>query len=196
MSFYLIAGTIRAQSLGQTNPVAPQIGQPAYAWVTVNVPPDAGLMAFDFTVTGDPVNDSVACAVNDQNVFTLPAKFAADGQPMSTDMSDVSAYAGQSVELFFGLTGGTSTNCTVAIDGVRFLTIPQPKVGVAVSGSNVAVKWPAAATGRVLETTDSLAPAHWQSVPTNIPVMLDRSVATLQLPKVGTQKFYRLRRSP
>ena len=188
MSFYLIAGTIRAQSLGQTNPVAPQIGQPAYAWVTVNVPPNAGLMAFDFTVTGDPVND--------QNVFTLPAKFAADGQPMSTDMSDVSAYAGQSVELFFGLTGGTSTNCTVAIDGVRFLTIPQPKVGVAVSGSNVAVKWPAAATGRVLETTDSLAPAHWQSVPTNIPVMLDRGVATVQLPKVGTQKFYRLRRSP
>ena len=104
------------------------------------------------STTGDPVDDSIACAVNGQNIFTLPAKFAPDGLPVSTDMMDISAYAGQSVEWFFGLVGGTSTNCQVAIDGIRFITIPQPKVGVVASGANVAVKWPAAAVGWVLET--------------------------------------------
>ena len=100
--------------------------------------------------------------MNGTNVFTLPAKFAPDGSPVSTDMIDISAYAGQSVELFFGLVGGTSTNCAVAVNGVRFITIPQPKVGVGLSGTNVAVKWPAAAVGCILEKSDTFAPAGWE----------------------------------
>ena len=163
--------------------------------MTVNVPANAGLMAFDFTVTGDPQEDSVACAVNGQNVFTMLAKFAPDGSPVSTDMIDVSAYAGQTVELFFGLVGGTSTNCAVAVDGVRFITIPEPKVGIGASGANVAVKWPAAATGWTLEASDTLAPGSW------LPVMmtgvtLESGVATLEQPVSGSKKFYRLRRNP
>jgi hypothetical protein len=153
-------------------------------------------MAFDFAVTGDPQDDRIACAINDQNVFTLPAKFAPDGQPVSTDMIDVSAYAGQSVELFFGLTGGTSTNCEVAIDGVRFITIPPPRVALGVVGTNVAIKWPAAATGWVLETSVSLLPGSWQAVPTDTGVTADKGVATLGLPKTGPKGFYRLRRTP
>lgn len=47
--------------------------------MTVHVPANVGLMAFDFTVTGDPVEDCVACAANGQSVFTLQAKFAPDG---------------------------------------------------------------------------------------------------------------------
>ena len=174
---------------------APAVGQPAYAWLTVNVPANAGMIAFDFTVTGDPVDDSIASAVNGQNIFTLPAKFAPDGSPVSTDMLDISAYAGQSVELFFGLVGGTSTNCQVAIDGIRFIIIPQPKVGIAVSGANVAVKWPAAAVGWILETSDTLAPNSWQPVPMT-GVTVGQGVATIVQPVSGSQRFYRLRRSP
>ena len=171
-------------------------GQPAYAWVTVAVPADAGLMAFDFTVTGDPQEDKIACAINDQNVFTLPAKFAPDGQPVSTDMIDVSAYAGQSIELFFGLAGGTSTNCEVAIDGLRFITVPPPKIALAPAGANVAIKWPAAASGWVLESTDALAPANWQTVSTASGVTVESGVATLEELMSGPRKFYRLRRAP
>ncbi len=152
------------------------------------------MMAFDFTVNGDPVNDSIACAVNGQNIFTLPAKFAPDGSPVSTDMMDISAYAGQGVELFFGRVGGTSTNCQVAIDGIRFITIPQPKVGIAASGPNVAVKWPAAAVGWVLESSETLAPNSWQPVPmTGLTVV--SGVATIERPISSTRRFYRLRRN-
>ena len=161
----------------------------------MNVPANAGMMAFDFTVTGDPVGDSIACAVNGKNIFTLPAKFAPDGSPVSTDMMDISAYAGQSVELFFGLVGGTSTNCQVAIDGIRFITIPQPKVGLAASGANVAVKWPAAAVGWILETSDTLAPNSWQPVPMT-GVTVGQGVATIVQPGSGPKRFYRLRRGP
>ena len=171
-------------------------GQPAYAWVTVAVPADAGLMAFDFTVTGDPQEDKIACAINDQNVFTLPAKFASDGQPVSTDMIDVSAYAGQSIELFFGLAGGTSTNCEVAIDGLRFITVPPPKVALAPAGANVAVKWPAAASGWGLESSNSLAPESWQTVPTASGVTVESGVAALEELMSGPRRFYRLRRVP
>jgi hypothetical protein len=171
----------------------PASGQPPYAWVAINVPTNAGLIAFDFTVTGEPQEDRLACAVNGQNVFTLPAKFAPDGSPVSTDMIDISAYAGQSVELFFGLVGGTSTNCAVTVDGIRFITIPQPRVGLALDGPNIAVKWPAAAVGWVLETSETLAPDGWQAVPMT-GVTVERGVATIVQSISNLQSFYRLRR--
>ena len=177
-------------------PLAPSpAGVPAYMWMTVNVPANAGMMAFDFTVTGDPVDDRIACAVNDQNVFSLAAKFVPDGVPGSSELIDVSPYAGQSVELFFGLAGGTSTNCEVAIEGIRFITMPTPKIGIADAAPNVAVKWPAAATGWVLESSDTLAPDSWQ--PVSMPgVTVDQGVATIEQPVSGPKRFYRLRRNP
>ena len=181
---------------GQKRPVTSQDSLSPSAWITVVVPADAAVMAFDFTVTGDPQEDKIACAINDQNVFTLPAKFAPDGQPVSTDMIDVSAYAGQSIELFFGLAGGTSTNCEVAIDGLRFITVPPPKIALAAAGANVAIKWPAAASGWVLESSDALVPANWQTVSTASGVTVDSGVATLEELMSGARKFYRLRRGP
>src|SRR5690606_34933966 len=103
------------------------VPQPPQAWFPVQVPANAGFLVFDFTVTGDPADDLIVCAVNEQNVFTLPARFAPDNSPVSTDFLDISAHAGQQVELYFGLVGGTSQGCTLAIDGIRFVTIPNPK---------------------------------------------------------------------
>ena len=154
------------------------------------------MMAFDFTVTGDPVEDKIACAINNQNVFTLPAKLAPDGKPASTDMIDVSAYAGQNIELFFGLAGGTSTNCQLAIDGLRFITVPIPKVGIAVTGANATVKWPAAASGWVLEFSNDLALGSWQAVPLGMGAALQSGVLSIQEAVTGPRKFYRLRRIP
>jgi len=185
-----------AQNAKISGPAASSAGQPSYAWVSVNVPADAGLMAFDFTVTGDPQDDQIACAINEQNVFTLAAKFAPDGQTVSTDLIDVSAYAGQTVQLFFGLVGGSSTNCEVAIDGVRFITVPSPNLAIGAAGPNIVLKWPAAATGWVLETSSSLAPGSWQEVPPTTGVTVDRGVATMEQPMSGSKKFFRLRRNP
>ena len=193
----LLTQAAPAPLVARRNPAANALGQPAYAWMTLHVPANAGFLAFDFTVTGQPNEDRIVCAINDANVFNLPAKFAPDGVPSSSDLIDVSAFAGQDIELFFGLAGGTSTNCEAAIDGIRFITIPQPKLALTTTpGGAIAIKWPAAASGWVLESTDSLVLPNWQTVPTNNGVFVDSGVATLEQPSAGAQKFYRLRRNP
>jgi hypothetical protein len=174
----------------------PAATMPAGAWMTVDVPKNVGLLIFDFTVSGSPAEDQIVCAINDQNIFTLPAKFAQTATATSTDMLDVSSYAGQTVELFFGLVGGTSSNCTVSIDGIRFITIPDPTVGIADLGSTFGVKWPAAATGWVLESSDTLAPDSWQVVPADSSLTFVDGVATLVVSKIGSRRFYRLRLLP
>jgi hypothetical protein len=81
------------------------------------------------------------------------------------------------------------------VDGIRFITIPEPKVGVAADGQNVAIKWPAAAVGWVLETSGTLEPDSWRLVPMT-GVTVESGVATLEQPVSGPRRFYRLRRSP
>jgi hypothetical protein len=170
--------------------------QPPYAWMTVRVPPDRAFLAFDFTVTGEPNEYRIVCAINEQNVFNLPAKYAPDGVPSSTDLIDVSAFAGQDIELFFGLAGGTSINWEAAIDGIRFIRLPTPKIALAPAGENVAIKWPAAATGLMLESSGTLAPNSWRPVPMDGQAVVERGVVSLEQPVSGPRRFYRLRRSP
>ena len=180
----------------QTPAAATTVGQPAYAWMTVHVPANAAFLAFDFTITGQPNADCIVCAINNQNVFNLPAQFAPDNVPSSTDQIDISSLAGQDIELFFGLSGGTSVNCQLAIDGIRFTTIPLPTIGLVDMGANMGIKWPAAATGWILESSDSLASGSWQTVSTPNGVAVASGVITLQQPKISNRLFYRLRRSP
>ncbi len=167
---------------------------PPQAWVPVHVPENAGFLTFDFTVTGDPVNDLIACAINEKNLFTLPARFSPDGSPVSTDFMDVSAYAGQDVELYFGLVGGTSIGCTLTIDGIRFVTIPTPKLTATITGNQVRLIWPAAATGWVPQCNTSLAPEGWQDVALPESVVAQDGVVTLDRPKLPAREFFRLRR--
>lgn len=171
-------------------------GAEASAWITVTVPEDAGMMAFDFKVTGEPVNDEVVCAINGHNLFALPAMFAPDGVTMSTDMMDISAYAGQEIEVFFGLAGGTSTDCVLEVDGLRFVTVPMPKLELADLGPNVRLDWPVAASGWMLETSETLEPGSWQAVTGLDQAIAQDGVASLVQAKASTTRFYRLRRVP
>ena len=97
--------------------------------------------------------------------------------------------------MFFGLNGATSTICEAAIDGIRFVTMPTPKVGMVANGPNVAVKWPVAASGWGLESTDSLTAPNWQPLPVT-GVFVDQGVATVEQPVSGPTRFFRLRRNP
>ena len=195
LSTQAVPQTPSAQSV-QTDAAPAAVGQPAYAWMTVHVPANAAFLAFDFTITGQPNADCIVCAINNQNVFNLPAQFAPDNVPSSTDQIDISSLAGQDIELFFGLSGGTSVNCQLAIDGIRFTTIPLPSIGLVDMGTNMGIKWPAAATGWILESSDSLTSGSWQTVSTPNGVAVASGVITLQQPKVSNRLFYRLRRSP
>lgn len=170
------------------------ISQPQ-AWVPMRIPANAAFLAFDFAVTGDPVDDQIACAINEQNLFTLPARFAPDDSPVSTDFLDVSEYAGQQVELYFGLVGGTSSGCTLAIDGIRFVTMPTPKLAATVLGDQARLYWPAAAVGWTLQRNPGLAPEGWQDVALPDTVKAADGVVTLDLPRSMQMEFFRLRRT-
>lgn len=180
----------------QNAPADAGAGGEASAWITVTVPADAGMMAFDFKVTGEPVDDEVVCAINGQNIFALPAMFTPDGVTVSTDMMDVSAYAGQQIEIFFGLAGGTSTNCVLEVDGIRFITVPMPKLALEDHGANVQLQWPVAASGWVLETSENLAPGSWLPVTGLNQAVAAEGVASLMQAKASTTRFFRLRRTP
>lgn len=171
-------------------------GIPAFAWMTVDVPEDAYLMAFDFTVSGDPQQDLIVCAVDDQNVFTLPARFAPDGQIVSTDLIDISDCAGKTVEFFFGLTGGTSVNCELAIEGVRFIRLPTPKLAIKrEGGGSGGVKWPAAATGWSLQYSDTLDSDSWMDVPPDAQISVEAGVSTFPFSTENGQIFFRLKKN-
>lgn len=138
--------------------------------------------------------DRIACAINEQNLFTLPARFAPDGSPVSTDFLDVSRYAGQEVELYFGLVGGTSSGCTLAIEGIRFVTVPIPKLAATVVGDQVRLQWPAAATGWVPQHNPGLEPENWQDVPLPETITPVDGVVTFERIRLPTKEFFRLRR--
>jgi hypothetical protein len=165
------------------------------AWFSIKVPADAAFMAFDFRVTGEPAEDRLACAINDQNLFTLPAAFAPDNQTVSTDLLDVTGYAGQTVEIFFGLVGGTSTDCEVTIDGLRFITLPKPGIAMTAGESGLAVQWPAAATGWTLQYSEDLAPESWVDLSSETNIVVKDGVAALPIPAPGDKGFYRLKKS-
>ena len=167
-----------------------------YAWMTVTLPSDAALLAFDFKVTGDPVEDCVVCAINEQNLFSLPLKFAPDGMMVSTDMMDVSAYAGQNVEIMFGLAGGTSTTAELTVDGLRIISVPAPQLKVQAEGNQVALRWPAAATGWLLEASDNLTAGSWQAISPGAVVTVDNGDIILTETVDRVRRYYRLRRSP
>lgn len=173
---------------------APAVAIPPQAWVPVQVPEDAAFLAFDFTVTGDPSDDQIVCAINEQNLFTLPARFAPDGSPVSTDFLDVSAYAGQQVELYFGLVGGTSSGCSLAVDGLRFVTIPMPKLAAEVANNQVSLKWPVAASGWVPQRNASLDPQTWEDIPLDGTTSTLDGIVIVNRPQNGTREFFRLRR--
>jgi hypothetical protein len=173
---------------------APPPTTPPQAWVPVRVPADAAFLAFDFTVTGDPGDDQIVCAVNEQNLFTLPARFAPDGSPVSTDFLDVSAYSGQEVELYFGLVGGTSSGSTLSIDGLRFVTVPLPALEAAVTGNQVRLTWPAAASGWVPQRNATLDPGTWEDVSLDGSAVTEEGTVVLDRPKTLEREFFRLRR--
>ena len=87
-------GSLRGLRQAKDVPAANGASEPG-VWITLRIPENAGLFQFDFTVTGPPVDDCIAAAVGGHNVFNLPASFAPEGEVQSTDMMDISAYAGQ-----------------------------------------------------------------------------------------------------
>jgi hypothetical protein len=161
-------------------------------WVPVLIPSSAVVAAFDFTVAGDPVDDVIVCGIGTNNLFSIQAKFVPTNGISASRLIDVSAWAGTTNEIFFGVMGGTSTNCTVQVENIRFYSLQPPTLSVRVGGESVVLTWPANTGGYALECTPTLAGANWQTI-TNAPVISGSSYAMTNAVSGGSM-FYRLRK--
>jgi pimeloyl-ACP methyl ester carboxylesterase len=166
---------------------------PSAVWLPVQVPTNAALFSFDFTFTGDAGQDLLSASLSGTNVFTLEAQDMPVGQVLNSGPIDVSAFAGKTVELFFGLLGGSSTNATLSIAAMRFYQIDPPLLTADKAGANIILSWSATTFGYSLEASGSLTSPSWSAV-TNVPTLSGmRQCVTNSLS--GQSQFYRLRRN-
>jgi len=166
---------------------------PAYAWLPMTIPTNATTLSFDFQIQGNGASDSLAAAVNGTNVFSLPLNLLQTNVVMNSGTIDVSAYAGTNVELFLGIIGGTSTNASVTVSGVRVYSTMLPSLQAQASGGNSILSWPLSAQNFSLQTTTNLAdPNSWTTL-TNIPAIVNlQNTVTNSI--YGGAQFYRLKK--
>ncbi len=181
----LVGQQLRPADVGSGN-------TPAYIWLPVVVPTNAAAMAFDFTITGDGKQDSLVFGVNSSNLFALELKFVAEGETSTSRLIDVSAYAGATNDFFFGVVGGTSTNCAAQIQNIKFFTLALPQLAISQSSGTTTVSWSSTLTGFNLETSASLAPPNWQPV-TNSPTLYGGTMTVTNIPSERAN-FFRLRK--
>ena len=88
-------------------------------------------MLFEYAISGEPKEDSLVCGIDNgesggitTNLFAIQAKFPPPHQISTSSLIDISSYAGKTNNLFFAILGGTSINCSIQIDGIRFFSSP------------------------------------------------------------------------
>lgn len=165
---------------------------PAAIWLPVSLPANVSILAFDFVVEGDGKDDSLVFGINGTNLFTLATKFIPAGVTNTSRFLDVSSYAGMTNELFFGILGGTSTNCTVRVEGIVFLVF-SPLALAITSDTNgtTALSWPSTANGYALESAGNLSGGLWNEV-TNMPALFGGRF-TVTNNWADQTRFFRLR---
>lgn len=165
---------------------------PAYAWFPVQIPPDATAMVFDYQMNGDPAEDNLAVGLNGTNVLRVVGRHTPQGVPQASWLIDVSHLAGTTAEVFVGITGGTSTNCAVTIENLRFHTLQAPQLTVEPAVDGVRLSWPSWANGYRLESADALGSTQWHELP-DFPALFGGQLS-LTNRITGHARFFRLRR--
>lgn len=165
---------------------------PAYVWMNVTVPPNTASFSFDFIYRGSGSNDSLVAGINGTNVFSLATRFMPVDVPLNSGALDVAQYAGQSVEMFFGVVGGTSTNASLTVDGIRFFQLVAPALQAAKAGNQTTVTWPISAPGFVLESASGLAGTNQWSAVTNALGVVEFQYALTN--DASGVRFFRLRK--
>lgn len=166
---------------------------PAAIWLPVTLPANVSMLAFDFVMEGDGKEDALVFGVGDTNLFTLAAKFIPASVTNTSRAVDVSAWAGTTNELFFGILGGSSTNCIVRVERVRLLALAPPDLAIASdTDGTIALSWPSTASSAVLETAVSLNGSPWDAV-TNTPALFGGRF-TVMSQWADRTRFFRLRR--
>jgi alpha-tubulin suppressor-like RCC1 family protein/pimeloyl-ACP methyl ester carboxylesterase len=180
-----------AQPQGGPVPNGTGINSPAYVWLTLSVPSNSVAMSFDFMLQGNGNQDSFQAALNNQNIFTLETVLIQTNVGMNSGMIDVSQYAGQQVQLFLGIVGGTSTNATATVGNILFYSAAPPTLQIQLAGTNVVLSWPLWAASYSLEITATLGRTNSWTVVTNAAWVVN-SQCTVTNQISGKSSYYRL----
>jgi hypothetical protein len=167
------------------------INTPAYAWIPITVPSNTVSMSFDFMLQGNGNNDSFQAALNGTNILSLETSLIQTNVTLNSGLIAISQYAGQQVELFLGIVGGTSTNAALTVSDFQFYVTLPPSLQIQLSGTNVVLTWPLSGAGYVLQSANKLTPSiSWTTV-TNVPVIVNFQYTVTNQISSGSL-FYRL----
>ncbi len=163
----------------------------SYAWVPVDIPITAIGFSFEFRFQGLATNDFLSMGITNENLFTMEAGYVEDGVWTSSGFTDISRYAGKSVELFFGLNSGGSEGGTMSIRGLEFYTVPAPALSITATNGQALVSWPITAPGYQLQTSTNLAVINaWQDMTNSLATVDYAYTVTNQISAPAT--FFRL----
>jgi alpha-tubulin suppressor-like RCC1 family protein len=175
------AGPLRARNAQDTSAVV----------LPVVVPSRALFLHFDYTVSGDIKDDFVFFGINESNVLTLEGKFIPTNSVQTGRPVEVIGLAGSTNNLVFGLSGGTSTNCTVTVQAIRFI-LDDPTLGIRYENGQTILSWPANAANWNLEMTSTISEGEW--IPPSESPILSEDNYVVRNSLQNRTRFYRLRR--
>lgn len=172
----LLLALTTAAAPSQAKPQTPPPGggsgasnTPACVWMTLSVPANASELTFNFTASGNCAQDSLVFGVNSNSLFSITLAYLTAGQTYSSGPIDISAYADSSTnQFFFGVLGGTSTNATVDVEDIQFVSFSLPSLSIAQANGMATLSWPSSANGYILKSTTDLTAGNWEDV-TNVP---------------------------
>jgi hypothetical protein len=166
---------------------------PAMVWLPIQFPVHALAMTFDFSLSGDPVDDVLVSGIGTNYLFSITVKYIPTNQFSASRLIDVSSYAGTTNELFFGFLGGTSTNATLQIQNIQFYSLQQPQLSIAPINGGALLTWATTAAGYVIESTPSLTAPVWETA-TNVPMIYGSTYISTNYWSDQT-RFFRLRKN-
>lgn len=166
---------------------------PAFAWIPLSVPSNAVSVSFDFMLQGDSQSDSFAVSLNGTNILALAFDASLTNLTHNSGLIDVRTYAGQQVELFLGLVGGTSVDASVTVSNFQFYILSTPALQAQLAGDELITSWPLSASDYILETTSLLAETNSWTAVTNVSAIVDFQ-NTVTNAATDSSKFYRLRK--
>lgn len=165
----------------------------SYVWVPVAIPSNAVGMSFQFRFLGVNDDDFLTVGISNKPLMMIESRFIAESNWVSSGVLDISALAGQTVEVFLGYSGSSTNEGDIEVDSLQFYTLSGPGLSIAQSGGSAVLSWPASAIGYHLESTATPASTNSWSAVTNVPVFdLNALVVTNQA--ADPARFFRLRR--
>ncbi len=155
---------VKAQKSG-LHFVAADTASPPFISIPVTIPADAVGMSFEYELENAAATDFMTMAIGAQNYFTMEAAYVDAGAWNPIPIIDVSALAGQQVQIVFALNGTGGPVGTMNIRNIQFFTPPTPTLTLQMYTGQASVTWPISAVNWTLQlSTDLSDPNGWQAV--------------------------------